>query len=461
MSRLRIDREARPGGATAGRLLRRAPILLLVLAALGGGVARAAEGAAHEDPIAGVAFALAVILVAAKLGGELATRLGQPAVLGELLAGVALGNLDLLGVGLFEPMQADPAVNVLAGIGVLLLLFEVGLESTVRDMMKVGLSSLVVAVVGVAAPFALGWGAGAVLLPDAGTYVHAFLGATLCATSVGITARVLQDLGRSQTPEARVILGAAVIDDVLGLVILAVVAGAVVAADAGGGVSLGAVGAIVGKASVFLVGSLALGLWASPRVFRFAARLRTQGVLLAFALAGCFGLAWLSGAMGLAPIVGAFAAGLILEPVHYRDFVERGERGLEGLIHPIAGFLVPIFFVVMGMKTDLRSFADPAVLGLAAALVVAAIVGKQACAFGVLGGGIDRLTVGIGMIPRGEVGLIFANMGLGLTLGGRPLLDSATYSAIVIVVVVTTLVTPPALRWSLGRLDRASERRAA
>lgn len=434
--------------------------LLLVLAAVAG-TARAAEATAgHEDPIGGVALALAIILVAAKIGGEVATRLKQPAVLGELLAGVALGNLDLLGFGALEGLQADPAVNMLAGLGVLLLLFEVGLESTVRDMLRVGISSLLVAVVGVAAPFALGFAAGRLLLPEAGGYVHAFLGATLCATSVGITARVLQDLQRSQTGEARVILGAAVIDDVLGLVILAVVGGAVTAAELGQEVSLGAVGGIVGKATIFLVGSLLIGVWASPRLFRAGARFRTRGVLLALGLSGCLFLAWLAGAIGLAPIVGAFAAGLILEQVHYRDFVDRGEHGLEELVHPIAGFLVPVFFVVMGMKTDLRSFGDLGVLGLAAALTVAAIVGKQACSLGVVGGGIDRVTVGIGMVPRGEVGLIFANIGLSLTLDGRPLIDGATYSAIVIVVIVTTLATPPALRWSLRRIDAREPRGA-
>jgi Kef-type K+ transport system membrane component KefB len=424
------------------------PLLLAATAAF------ASEGAVHEDPIGAVVLELAIVIVAAKLGGEVAVRAGQPAVLGELLAGIVLGNVDLLGYRGLEVIPQDPAISMLAGLGVLLLLFQVGLESTVRDMLRVGLSALLVAVVGVVVPFALGWGAGAILLPDAGPYVHAFLGATLSATSVGITARVLQDLRRSQSPEARVILGAAVIDDVLGLVILAVVSGIVTAADLGQSMSAGSVVAILGKATVFLVGSLVLGLRISPRVFRLASRLQTGGVLLALGLAFCFALAWLSGAIGLAPIVGAFAAGLVLEAVHYRDFVDRGEHGLEELVQPIAAFLVPVFFVVMGMRTDLASFVDLKVLGLASALTVAAIAGKQACGLAVLGRGIDRLTVGIGMIPRGEVGLIFANIGLSLRLGGRPVLDGATYSAIVLVVVVTTVVTPPALRWSLRRGER-------
>ncbi|HVI76504.1 MAG TPA: cation:proton antiporter [Anaeromyxobacteraceae bacterium] len=432
----------------------RATLLLgSLLVLLGPSLVHAAEGA-HVDPIARVALDLALILVAAKLGGEVATRLGQPAVLGELVVGVLLGNLGLFGYSGLDAMRDDAALDTLSRLGVLILLFEVGLESTVRQMLQVGVSSLLVAALGVAAPFALGWVVGAMLVPEGGPYLHAFLGAALTATSVGITARVLQDLGRSQSAEARVILGAAVIDDVLGLVILAVVGGVIAAAARGGSVSGFEVTVIVAKAAAFLVGSLALGVWLSPRLFRLASRLQTRGVLLAAGLAFCFALSWVSAELGLAPIVGAFAAGLILEDVHYRDFVDRGEHGLEELVRPISGFLVPIFFVVMGMRTDLRAFADPSILGLAAALTLAAIAGKQVCSAGVLGTGVDRLSVGIGMVPRGEVGLIFANMGLTLTLSGRPVLSPSLYSAIVIVVVVTTLVTPPALRWSLARNGR-------
>lgn len=431
------------------------PALAALALLLAPALARAAGGAG--DPVARAALHLAVVLVAAKLGGEAATRLGQPAVLGELLAGVALGNVGLLAPWPLEAMKADPALDLLAQLGVLLLLFEVGLESTVREMLRVGLSSLAVAALGVAAPFALGWGAGALLVPEGGPYVHAFLGAALTATSVGITARVLQDLGRSQSVEARIILGAAVIDDVLGLVILAVVSGVIAAAARGGGVSGAAVALVVGRAAAFLVGALVLGAWLSPRLLRAAARLRTRGVLLAAGLAACFGLAWLAAALGLAPIVGAFAAGLVLEEGHSRDFTGRGEPGLRELVEPIGGFLVPIFFVVMGLRTDLRPFADPSVLGLAAALTAAAVIGKQACALGVVGRGVDRLSVGVGMVPRGEVGLIFANIGLTLAVGGQPVLSPALYSALVLVVVVTTLVTPPALRWSLARRPRPPE----
>lgn len=405
------------------------------------------------DPVTAVALHLAVILVAAKLGGDLAVRVGQPAVLGELLAGVLLGNVALLGFGGFEAIKTDQAIDMLARIGVLILLFEVGLESTVSQMLKVGGTAFLVALLGVAAPFALGWLVGAWLLPDGSVYQHAFLGATLCATSVGITARVLQDLKASQRPEARIILGAAVIDDVLGLIVLAVVTGVVAAADAGTTLGMGTIGGIVAKAAGFLILALAAGVWLAPRLFRAAALLRAPSVLLATGLASCFALAWLSGAMGLAPIVGAFAAGLILEQAQYAPFTSRGEHGLEELVRPLGAFLVPIFFVLMGLHTDLQAFVQPGVPALAVALTISAIIGKQLCALGVGQRGLNRMAVGIGMIPRGEVGLIFASIGLTLTFGGERIVSAATYSAIVVMVMVTTMMTPPLLKWSLGKRE--------
>jgi len=411
----------------------------------------ASVAAAQTDPVAAVVLALAVILAAAKLGGHLAMRLGQPAVLGELVVGIALGNLDLFGLTWFRGLAGDQTIGVLAQIGVVILLFQVGLESTVRDMLRVGVPSLLVAVLGVVTPFALGWGVGAWLLPQESVYAHAFLGATLTATSVGITARVLADLGKSQTAEARVILGAAVIDDVLGLVILAVIGGIIVGVDRGQPLSLVATGLVLGKAALFLFGALGLGVVLSPHLFALASRLRGPGVLLATALVVCFAFSYAAAAIGLAAIVGAYAAGLVLEDVHFREFAQRGEQHLKDLIAPIASFLVPIFFVLMGLKVDLRSFARPDVLGLAALLIVAAIAGKQACALGAVGGGLDRLSIGIGMIPRGEVGLIFASIGTTLTVGGQAVVSPAVFSAVVVMVVVTTLVTPPALAWSFSR----------
>jgi Na+:H+ antiporter len=415
-----------------------------------------APSASPGDPVAPVVLALAVMLVGAKLGGDLAERLGQPAVLGELVAGVVLGNLDLIGVPWFRAAATDHTLNVLARLGVVVLLFEVGLESTVGDMLKVGGRSLLVAVLGVVTPWALGWGVGALLLPRRSAYVHAFLGATLTATSVGITARVLRDLGRAQSPEARIILGAAVIDDVLGLVILAVVGGAITATDAGTGLSYAAVALILLKALLFLGGALALGVVLSPRLFALAARLRGRGLLLTTALVFCFVLAYLASVVGLAAIVGAYAAGLVLEDSHYGRLARDGERRLDELIRPIGILLVPVFFVLMGMRVELRSFAHPETVGLALLLTVAAVAGKQACALGGLGGSarLDRLSIGLGMIPRGEVGLIFANLGLSLTLHGERIVDAAAFTSVVIMVVLTTLITPPALKWSLGRREQ-------
>jgi len=412
---------------------------------------QAPAAASHGDTLAPVVLALAVILAAAKLGGDVAERIGQPAVLGELVIGVLVGNLPLLGVSWFQFITANATIGVIAQLGAVILVFEVGLESTVRDMMRVGLRSLVVAVLGVVTPWALGWWVGALLLPERSVYVHAFLGAALTATSIGITARVLKDLGHAHSPEARIILGAAVIDDVLGLVVLAAVAAVIAAADSGGALSYGALALVLGKAFVFLFGALSLGVVFSPRMFSFASRLRGSGVLLATALVFCFTLAWLASIIGLAPIVGAYAAGLILEDLHYRDFAAKEERPLEDLIRPISAFLVPVFFVLMGMRVDLSTLMRPEILGLAAMLTIAAVIGKQTCAIGAIGGGLDWLSIGIGMIPRGEVGLIFANIGLTLLVRGEHIIDAPIYSAVVIMVMLTTLITPPALKWSLNK----------
>ena len=408
----------------------------------------------HGDHLADLILSLALILATAKIGGHVAARFGQPPVLGELGAGVVLGNLTFAGFSGLESLKSDVALDTLSQLGAILLLFQVGLESTVAQMLEVGRSSFFVATLGVIGPFLLGWGVGAWLLPDASVYAHIFLGATLTATSVGITARVLKDLGRSQSGEARIILGAAVIDDVQGLLILAVVTGIMTAANQGVAVSYGAIGIVLIKATVFLFGSLTLAVYVSPRLFSLASKLEAGGVLLAFGLAFCFALAGLADLIGLAPIVGAFAAGLVLEDLHDRNFVKRGERSLENLIGPIASFMAPIFFVMMGVRTDFHAFAEPGVLGLAAVLTLAAVAGKQLCGLGVVGRGYDRLSVGIGMTPRGEVGLIFANIGLTLTVAGERIVDQSIFSALVIMVIATTVMTPPALKWSFERTRR-------
>lgn len=418
-----------------------------------------AKPVGHEDPVTPLLLGISVILLAAKAGGDLMVRIKQPAVLGELLVGVVLGNLVLFGFDGLEFMRLNDqhsapsslvatTLDMLARIGVILLLFEVGMESNVREMIKVGWSSLIVATLGVVAPMGLGWVTGRWLLPDESWHVHLFLGATLCATSVGITARVLKDLGKSQTAVAKIVLGAAVIDDVLGLVVLAVVQAIIVQGSA----SFGEVAWLSGKAFGFLIVALIVGDWLSPRLFRIAAVLRVHGMLMITGLVICFGLSWGASLIGLAPIVGAFAAGLILDEKHYRALQAQDERSLEDWVLPVTTLLVPIFFVMMGFQVDLRSFLDPAVLLLAAGLTFVAILGKQVCSLGVIGKGIDRLSVGIGMIPRGEVGLIFAAIGQGLVSNGHPVIGPAVYSAIVVMVMVTTLVTPPLLSWSLRRV---------
>lgn len=391
------------------------------------------------------------MLLAAKIGGDLAARIRQPAVLGELLGGVVLGVIPWLGPAL----RADASIDLFARIGAIVLLFQVGLESHIREMMRVGLSALIVATAGVIAPFALGFLVGRWLLPGASTYAHVFLGATLCATSVGITARVFADLGKLQSIEARIVLGAAVIDDVLGLLVLAVIASVTGSADRGQSTSFVAVAASVGKAAAFLIGSLALGLFLSPRLFRLAAKLRSQGVLLASGLSFCFVFSWFADLVGLAPIVGAFAAGLIHEEVDYQEFTARGEPGLRALLEPLSQFLVPIFFVLMGARTELGALLQPSLLGLAAALTAAAIIGKQVCGLVALERGLDRLFLGLGMIPRGEVGLIVASIGLSTTVHGEPMISRGTFSAVVAMVAATTLMAPPLLKWSAGLRGQA------
>ena len=415
----------------------------------------------HMSPATPVLAALVIILAAAKLGGEAAERMHQPAVLGELVAGVILGNLALVGIGAFDFIGANQGIVILAEIGVIILLFEVGLESNIREMMSVGFSSLLVAILGVLAPFFLGWGASAWLIPEKPLLVHLFIGATLCATSVGITARVLTDLGKIASRESKIILGAAVIDDVLGLVILAIVSGVITAANTGSELAATDVLLIVGKATAFLIGAIVLGSWISPRMFRLASRLRIKGMLLTLSLSFCFLMAYLANVIELAPIVGAFAAGLILDELHYQTFLDRGSHRLEELIHPIATIFVPVFFVLMGINVDLSTFGAVDVLGFAAVLSIAAVIGKMICGLGVVERGLDRLSVAVGMVPRGEVGLIFAGIGAALVLRGVPVIDASVYSAVVIMVIVTTMVTPPVLKITLARGDRLKARAEA
>jgi Kef-type K+ transport system membrane component KefB len=440
--------------------------LLLCGFFVAGGLAFASESSGHGDPVSSVLIGLIAILGVAKLSGEIVERFGMPAVLGELIGGIILGNLILVSPAwsLFEPLRITPvqtywaiAIESLARIGVIILLFEVGLESSLKGMLKVGTSSFFVAVLGVIAPLLLGYGASWLFIkqvPAALTggmssgfsvhYVHLFVGSVLCATSVGITARVFKDLGKLQMKEAQIVLGAAVIDDVLGLMVLAVVSGIVSAAESGQPLAVWAVLRLVAVALIFLGGTLLIGRLLVPRILRQLSRLRTSGMMLISALLFCFLLSYLADLTGLAPIVGAFAAGLLLEQVHFQGF--REDIRIEDLIRPVSTFLVPIFFVLMGIQVRLEYFANVPVLGLAAGLTVAAIAGKQICGLGLVEKNLDRLTIGVGMIPRGEVGLIFAAIGKNMRV-----VDDATFSAIVIMIIVTTLMTPPLLKVVLNR----------
>lgn len=425
-------------------------------------------GGEHPSELTPVLLAIVIILVCAKVAGDLFERVGMPAVLGELAVGVLLGNFELVnGWHGFDFMQPPPAeevgnvynpgaiLKILAEIGVLILLFEVGLESNVKEMISVGVSSLLVAILGVVAPVALGWGVGAWLAPELGWQTHMFMGATLAATSVGITARVLKDIGRQRQRESQIILGAAVIDDIMGLIVLAIVAGII-----NQGITdlsqmdklAPQVGLICLKAFGFLATCMLVGnLLVTRPLFKFASYLNGHGLMTVTSLVICFGFAYAAKFVGMEFIVGAFAAGLILDQASYKELHKREEQHIEDAIRPIGALLVPIFFVEMGIQVDISTFGNTEVLLLAGALTFAAIIGKQVCSLGVVEQGRNKLAVGLGMIPRGEVGLIFANIGKTLESDGHPVIDDGTYSAIVVMVMVTTMITPPLLKWAMER----------
>jgi Kef-type K+ transport system membrane component KefB len=412
-----------------------------------------AAGADAHPRFGPILFSLAVLVVSAKVGGLLAERWRQPPVLGELLAGIALATMLPLVVeaeGLAF-IRADPTLRLLAEVGVLILLFDVGLEADLRALARVGASSVVVALIGVMVPIGLGWSAALWLLPESPMVVHLLVGATLAATSVGITARVLKDLGTMDTQEGQIILGAALLDDVLGLLILAIVTGIAAAAAGGGALSGAALGGMLLRALLFLGLTVALGHLLSKPIVRVVARTGHPEVMLVLGLALCFTLAFVAERVGLADIIGAFAAGLLLDPYGRGVRTREEDATLAELLHPLASLFVPLFFVVMGIQVDLGSLASLPALGFGLVLILCAFAGKLACAVGVLTGGVNRLAVAIGMMPRGEVGLIFAGIGTTLTLAGQPLLSPSLFSAVVLMVLVTTLVTPVGLRWAFHR----------
>jgi Kef-type K+ transport system membrane component KefB len=367
---------------------------------------------------------LAVILVAAKLLGELAERIGQPAVIGELLAGVIHGPSV---IGFVDPTL--PVLHLFAEIGVILLLFGIGLETDLKRLLSVGLAATVVAVIGVLLPFVFGYfvarGLGLELLPAI------VAGAALTATSVGITARVLSDLGALKSVEGQIVLGAAVIDDVIGLIILAVVS------DLVAGHEPSALGILrtTGIAFGFIAVALVLGRFLVPPLFRVIARSGKEQTIASKALALAFVLAVLASEVGSALIIGAFAAGLVLAPTEHAHAVERG-------IVRLANVFVPIFFVAVGAAVDVRTFGSREVMLIGLALTGVAILGKFAAGFAPVWVRARKTLIGVGMIPRGEVGLIFAQTGL--TAG---VLDAGTFSALMLMVLVTTFIAPPLLRY--------------
>lgn len=401
-------------------------------------------------PVQKFLFVFALILVSSKVFGELAERVKQPAVLGELIAGVILGVSVLALVPSAEGQAGYETFHLLAEIGVAILLFEIGLETDLGALLRLGIDSTLVAVLGVATPFFFGYlsvvmlekfGILSGLNPNMLSLVAITAGATLTATSVGITARVLSDLNRLHTPEAQIVLGAAVIDDVLGLIILAVVSGLIDASRQGvdSGISLAQVLVITLKAFGFLLIAIAVGRLFSRKLFDIVSKMQVRGVLLLMALSFALIFAYVAQLVGLAPIVGAFAAGLVLSNTNQIDLI-------ESRIKPVADVLTPVFFIMVGARVDvgvLNPFVKEniPVIMVALLVTVVAVAGKMVSGFAVIRKGVKKLCVGIGMIPRGEVGLIFAQMGL---VSG--VFDTRLFSAMAIMVMITTFVAPPLLK---------------
>lgn len=454
--------------------------------------------ATHADPIAPIIFGVTLILAAALIGRYGARRLGQPSVLGELVIGVLLGNflvccdfqlmlvlregtaaLDMIrltlegmswdqaaqhvmgpeGAGFLallrgphggEYVQIVQAVDVFSRYGVIFLLFHVGLDTCVAELKHVGADSLRVAVIGVAVPFGLGFLV-AWLIDRSGTLAeHLFLGAALGATSIGISARVLEDLNQTRSGEAHVILGAAVMDDVLGLVLLAIVSGIAVT----GHLNYGEMFRISLLAGLFIVAVLMSGKYIIQGLVLLMRRLDVLEAKLFISFLFVMALSWAANLVGLATIVGAFAAGLLLMDSHFDLWGDHHQHkySIKELFAPIEAVLVPIFFVLMGMQVKLEDFLDLHVLLLALGLIVAAVLGKLAAGLGVCRKqGINRLAVGVGMLPRGEVGLVFASIGKSLGV-----IDTSMFSAVVVMVMVTSLSTPPLLKRVMDKADSSA-----
>lgn len=382
------------------------------------------------------------MFVAAKLVGELFERFRQPAVIGEILVGVLIGPYALGWIGVpsepmiekFHSVEAarevlDTVYDTLAELGVLILLFMVGLETRLSDILRVGTRALIVACAGVVVPFMLGFFFVATL--GRPSIEAVFMGTAMVATSVGITARVLADLGHIQEDEARIILGAAVIDDILGMIVLA----AVSALGNGETPSLFSIGVVAAQAIAFVVFVVLAGQHAVRRWSGHIDRLRIREAPFVVAVALMLTLAMLSVMTGLAAIIGAFLAGMVFAEL-------REQYELEKQVLPLYELLVPVFFVLTGSRVDWRLFVDSSVVGVALTVTALAIVGKLiGCGGGAWGMGWRSVAIiGVGMAPRGEVGLIVANVGR--SLGTIP---PDLFSTVVIMSVLTTLFVPPVL----------------
>ena len=434
--------------------------------------ANASEGGGHNSAIPLTFLWLAVLFTLSKLG-TLVERIGQPSVLGEIIVGVILGNLGLFGLHWFDPAATNQYLLFLAEFGVVLLLFRIGLESNMKEMSKVGAQAFLVAIIGVVIPFLAGtYVVGELFYSDASLPTKLFIGAAMTATSVGITARVFQDLGKLHTKEAKIVLGAAVIDDIMGLLILAIVSSIATS----GSLEASTIVILSAKALGFLVAAIALGQLTAPYLGKALSSIHAGvGMKLTFAISFALLVAYLASAVGLAPIVGAFAAGLVLDPVHFKSFkspeyVERikkkleplGEKSddaaallhtfdhkhVEDLVDTVGHLFIPLFFVMTGLQVKLDVLFDPKVMAVALAVTAFAFLGKILAGFGTWGG-TNKLTVGFGMVPRGEVGLIFANVGLALGV-----VTDELFSVIVVMVILTTLLPPPILTYLLKKDDK-------
>ncbi|MBA4070420.1 MAG: cation:proton antiporter [Gemmatimonas sp.] len=378
-----------------------------------------AAPASGGPDISGLLLTLAAVLAATKIVGALARRIGQPAVLGELVAGILLGGSVL---GVLDP--GEPVLKTLAELGVLILLFEVGLETDLRALRRVGGVALAVGVAGIVLPFAGGYAVATAF--GASPITALVIAAAMTATSIGISARVLGDLGRLKTDEGQIVLGAAVFDDVMGLVILAVVGGIA----AGAGVTTAGVTSTALVAIGFVVGAVALGAFVARPLMAAVARVRVAGTVGVTAIVFVFVTAAVAAKVGSAMIIGAFAAGLVLHDTPQRHEIEQWVTSLGHVF-------VPVFFAMVGAEVDLRAMASTQALGLGAALIAVAVAGKVIAGFAPWWFKGQKLLVGVAMVPRGEVGLIFAQMGVaaGVLAGGE-------FGAVIAMVVVTTFLTP-------------------